>query len=45
MQHHAVIAASGRAGTTFLVEFLAVCGLDIGDDRPAAGEQGCDDAD
>ncbi len=31
MQHHAVIAGSGRAGTTFLVEFLAACGLDVGD--------------
>ena len=34
---HAVIAGTGRAGTTFLVEFLGACGLDVGaaleDDR------------
>lgn len=29
--HHAVIAGTGRAGTTFLVEFLGACGLDVGD--------------
>lgn len=28
--HHAVIAGTGRAGTTFLVDFLAACGLDVG---------------
>ncbi len=38
MQHHAVIAGTGRAGTTFLVEFLAACALDVGDDRPTARE-------
>lgn len=40
---HLVIAGTGRAGTTFLVEYLAACGLDIGAsdmayyDRPRAG--------
>lgn len=29
-KHHAVIAGTGRAGTTFLVQFLAACGLDVG---------------
>ncbi len=36
-RRHAVIAGTGRAGTTFLVEFLGACGLDVGaaleDDR------------
>ena len=40
---HLVIAGTGRAGTTFLVEYLGACGLDIGApdmayyDRPRAG--------
>jgi len=29
--HHAVIAGTGRSGTTFLVKFLAACGLDVGE--------------
>jgi len=29
-RHHVVIAGTGRAGTTFLVEFLRACGLDVG---------------
>src|SRR6516225_7327711 len=29
-RHHLVIAGTGRAGTTFLVEFLGACGLDVG---------------
>jgi hypothetical protein len=29
-RHHAVIAGTGRAGTSFLVKFLGTCGLDIG---------------
>jgi hypothetical protein len=28
MKHHLLIAGTGRAGTTFLVEYLAECGLD-----------------
>ncbi len=42
-RHHAVIAGTGRAGTTFLVRFLGDCGLDVGsasdhyDDRAKAG--------
>ena len=41
-RHHAVIAGTGRAGTTFLVQFLAACGVDTGeqtvvDDRANAG--------
>ena len=41
-RHHAVIAGTGRAGTTFLVQFLAACGVDTGestvvDDRAHAG--------
>ncbi len=40
---HLVIAGTGRAGTTFLVEYLRACGLDTGPsdmayhDRPRAG--------
>jgi hypothetical protein len=35
-RHHAVIAGTGRAGTTFLVQFLAACGLETsGEDEPA----------
>lgn len=30
-ERHAVIAGTGRAGTSFLVEFLAACGLDTGE--------------
>lgn len=30
-RRHAVIAGTGRAGTTFLVQFLAACGVDTGD--------------
>ena len=30
-RHHAVIAGTGRAGTTFLVQFLTECGVDTGD--------------
>ncbi len=29
--HHAVIAGTGRSGTSFLIKFLAACGLDIGE--------------
>lgn len=29
--HHALIAGTGRSGTSFLVRFLAACGLDTGD--------------
>jgi len=41
-RHHAVIAGTGRAGTTFLVQFLAACGIDTGevshlDERANAG--------
>lgn len=42
-QHHAAIAGTGRAGTSFLVRFLGKCGLDVGDsdllydDRARAG--------
>lgn len=41
-RHHAVIAGTGRAGTTFLVQFLTACGVDAGgaselDDRANAG--------
>jgi hypothetical protein len=41
-RHHAVIAGAGRTGTTFLVQFLAACGVDAGeqtvvDDRANAG--------
>ena len=41
-RHHAVIAGTGRAGTTFLVQFLSACGVDTGentlvDDRAHAG--------
>lgn len=41
-RHHAVIAGTGRAGTTFLVQFLGACGVDIGgtsefDERANAG--------
>jgi hypothetical protein len=32
---HAVIAGTGRAGTTFLVQFLAACGLETGLDELA----------
>jgi hypothetical protein len=42
--HHAVIAGTGRSGTSFLIKFLATCGLDIGEgldeqwnDRASAG--------
>lgn len=40
--HHAVIAGTGRAGTSFLVRFLEACGLDVGSrngwsDRARAG--------
>jgi hypothetical protein len=28
MKHHLLIAGTGRAGTTFLVQYLAECGLD-----------------
>lgn len=31
MTRHAVIAGTGRAGTTFLVQFLAACGVPVGD--------------
>lgn len=31
---HLVISGTGRAGTTFLVEWLRECGLDVGDFRP-----------
>jgi hypothetical protein len=30
-RHHAVIAGTGRAGTTFLVQFFAACGIETGD--------------
>ena len=30
-RHHALIAGTGRAGTSFLVSFLEACGLDTGD--------------
>ena len=30
IRRHAVIAGTGRAGTTFLVQFLAACGLEAG---------------
>ena len=33
-RHHLVIAGTGRAGTTFLVDFLGGCGLDTGRDDP-----------
>ena len=42
-RHHAVIAGTGRAGTSFLVRFLGRCGLDTGsphdffDERARAG--------
>ncbi len=42
-RHHAVIAGTGRAGTSFLVRFLGECGLNVGpadghfDDRARAG--------
>lgn len=41
-RHHAVIAGTGRAGTTFLVQFLDSCGVEIGatsqyDERANAG--------
>lgn len=31
--HHLIIAGTGRAGTTVLVELLAACGLDTGSDQ------------
>lgn len=34
-RHHAVIAGTGRSGTSFLVEFLGACGL-----QTAVGDQG-----
>ncbi len=42
IRRHAVIAGTGRAGTTFLVEFLRDCGVEVGDttaysDRANAG--------
>jgi len=39
-RHHLVIAGTGRAGTTFLVRFLAECGVPAGDlaDRPYSEE-------
>ncbi len=33
MSHHLLIAGTGRAGTTFLVQLLGACGLDTGVDR------------
>ena len=41
-RRHAVIAGTGRAGTTFLVQFLSACGVDTGtesavDERANAG--------
>ncbi len=42
-RHHVVIAGTGRAGTSFLVRFLNLCGLDTGtstdsfDERAKAG--------
>ena len=33
MSHHLLIAGTGRAGTTFLVQLLGACGLDTGADR------------
>lgn len=33
MSHHVLIAGTGRAGTTFLVQLLGACGLDTGADR------------
>ena len=30
-RHHAVIAGTGRAGTTFLVKYLSACGVPCGD--------------
>lgn len=45
-EHHAVIAGTGRSGTTFLVEFLARCGVptvpldaDDFDERSRAGRE------
>ena len=49
--NHIVIAGTGRSGTTFLVEFLAACGLDTGatatawDARARAGLEHALDAD
>ena len=42
IRRHAVIAGTGRAGTTFLVEFLRDCGIEVGEttaysDRANAG--------
>lgn len=33
MSHHVLIAGTGRAGTTFLVQLSGACGLDTGADR------------
>jgi hypothetical protein len=33
MSHHVLIAGTGRAGTTFLLQLLGSCGLDTGADR------------
>jgi hypothetical protein len=43
-RHHVVIAGTGRAGTSFIVRFLAECGLDTGmpsefDARAQAGHE------
>lgn len=34
LRHHLLISGTGRAGTTFLVQLLAVLGLDIGTPSP-----------